>query len=161
MTALDVAILVVWGGLALTGFWKGALRIVLGIGGAVAGLWVAAAAAPGVERWVSARVVAGWPAAVLAYLAPFLATVAVALLAAWGLERTLAALHLRWLDRLAGAVVVGLAGAVVLGAVLSLGAAASPGLRRACERSTLAPVLMELVGQAGAAAGGAAASSGR
>ena len=55
MTVLDWALLVVWLGITLSGFWKGAVRIVFGIGGSIAGLWLALALGGD-----AAALLAGW-----------------------------------------------------------------------------------------------------
>ena len=44
MTPLDWVLVVVWLGLTLGGFWKGAVRIIFGGGGLAAGLWLAVVA---------------------------------------------------------------------------------------------------------------------
>ena len=56
MTVLDWGLLIVWLGVALCGFWKGAVRIVFGLGGAIAGIWFAAVAGADGRRcpaWMS------------------------------------------------------------------------------------------------------------
>ncbi len=145
MTALDWVLVVVWGGITLAGFWNGALRLVFGAGGLVSGLWLAVAAGGDVEAWLAGRLGEGWLAAGLGRLLPFLLCVALGLAAGWGLARTLKALHLGWLNRLAGAVLAGAVGVVLLGAILSTGASYSPQLAQACARSRIAPMLLRLL----------------
>ena len=41
MTVVDWVLVVVWLGLALGGFWKGAVRLIFGGGGLAAGVWLA------------------------------------------------------------------------------------------------------------------------
>jgi uncharacterized membrane protein required for colicin V production len=142
MTLLDWALLAVWLGIALSGFWKGAVRIVFGIGGSVAGLWLALAVggetAERLARWLGD----GWTAAALGRLLPALACIALCLVAGWGIDRTLEALHLGWLNRLAGALLAGGAGLVLLAVLLGTSVRVSPSLQGAAERSLLASRLV-------------------
>jgi uncharacterized membrane protein required for colicin V production len=142
MTVLDWALLAVWLGIALSGFWKGAVRIVFGIGGLIAGLWLALAvggdAAALLGRWLGA----GWIAATLGRLMPAVACVALCLVAGWGIDRTLQELHLGWLNRLAGALLAAGAGLILLAVLLGSAARVSPAFREASERSWLASRLV-------------------
>lgn len=151
MTLLDVLLAVVWLGVTLGGFWKGATRIVFGLGGAVLGVWLAAVAhvevATHLGRWLTVQ----WLAAVLGWVLPAVLCLGLALMAGWGMERTLEALHLGWLDRLAGAVLAGVVGAAVLALLLVTAAAASPSVAGWCARSAVAPVVDWLAPSATAA----------
>jgi len=149
VTALDWVILVLWLGVALSGFWKGAIRIVFGVGGFVAGVWLAVAVGPGLEGRLQGVVGADWLAVVLARALPLLACVALAVLAGWGIERTLRAMKLGWLNRVAGAALAGLLAALLMGVLLATAAGLSPAWTGYCRRSVLAPKLIALVGLAG------------
>ncbi len=152
MTLLDWVILLIWAGVALSGFWKGAIRIVFGLGGFAAGVWLAFTAGPGLESRLEAAVSLHWLAVVLARLLPLAACVLLALVAGWGLERTLRALHLGWLNRIAGAALAALLAAVLMGVLLGTAAGLSPAWAGYCSRSLLAPRLMAVVGLGGTVA---------
>ena len=148
MTLLDWIILIVWVGVALSGFWKGAIRIVFGVGGFIAGVGLAAAVGAELELRLAQTISVHWLAVVLARLLPLVVCVLLAVLAGWGLERTLKALHLGWLNRLAGAALAGVLAALLLGVLLGTAAGISPTWAGYCERSVLAPRLMAIVGLA-------------
>ena len=84
MTALDWVLVVVWVGVALCGFWKGAVRLVLGIGGGVAGFGLAVVAGPEIADALEPRIGVGWLAAVLGWLLPIAICVGVCVAAGWG-----------------------------------------------------------------------------
>jgi uncharacterized membrane protein required for colicin V production len=158
MTALDWALLGVWLGFALAGFWKGAVRIVLGLGGLAAGVWIAVAAGGECAALLATWLGEGWIVAALGRALPAIACIALCLAAGWGISKTLEALHLGWLNRLAGVLLAGTVGLVLLALLLGVTLRASPAARGAIERSLLAPRLVaawELV--AGALAGPAEA----
>lgn len=142
MTLLDGVLVVVWAGVTLAGFWRGAVQLVLGIGGAVAGVWLAVVAGEELAAELAPVVGSGWPAAVAGRLLPVVLCTLVAWAAGWGFGATLKALRLGWLNRLLGAGLAGVAGALLL-AVLLVGAARfSPTVAEACRSSTLTPWLM-------------------
>lgn len=147
MTVVDWILLVVWAGITLSGFWKGAIRLVFGVGGFLVGLWLAVAVGDGIAAELGRYVGPDWVAQILGRLLPLLGCVAVCAGAGWGLDRTLRALRLGWVNRLAGAVLAAAIMAVLLGVVLSTGASMSPAWAEQCSRSLLAPRLMALVGQ--------------
>ncbi len=144
MSVLDVVLLIVLVGVFFSGFWKGAIRIVFSIGGFAGGLVLAVAAGPALE--VQLRPLTGpvWVAVALSRILPVLVCLVLGFVAGWGLERTLRALHLNWINRLAGAVVAGMLGALVLGIILQAGAQLSQPWARVCRHSRLAPVLMRV-----------------
>jgi len=148
MTALDWALVVVWLGVALCGFWKGAARLVLGVGGVVAGLWLAVAVGADAELLLEGLLGAGWVAAALGRVLPAVVCVALCLAAGWGISRTLEALHLGWLNRLAGALLAGGVGLILLAVLLGAAVRTSPSLRELSGRSLLAPRLLAVWGQA-------------
>jgi len=138
MTVLDWALLAVWLGIALSGFWKGAVRIVFGIGGLIAGLWLALALGGDAAALLAGWLGAGWPAAVLGRVLPALTCIALCLVAAWGVDRTLEELHLGWLNRLVGALLAAGAGLILIAVLLGSAVRVSPALRDASDRSALA-----------------------
>lgn len=145
MTALDWIVLLVWVGIALGGFWKGAVRIVFGVGGLLIGLWLAVALGPEATGWLHGLVGAPWLAATLGYGGLVAASLGVCLLAAWGVDRTLSALRLGWLNRLAGAAVAGAAAALLLALALAAAVRVSPVCRELSQRSVLVPRLLGAV----------------
>ncbi len=144
MTWLDWVLLIVWLGLALSGFWKGAVRVVFGLGGFLAGILLAVAAGPNLAARLQGALGAQWLAEGLARLLPLLICVLLGFLAGWGFERTLQALHLGWLNRLAGAALAGVAGALLLGVLLLTGSQVSPAWAETCQRSEVARILVAL-----------------
>ena len=65
-----------------------------------------------------------------------------ALLAGWGIERTLTALHLGWLNRLLGAGLAATVAALLLGLVVVVAIQFSPELARLCNESGVALYLL-------------------
>lgn len=126
MTVLDWAFLVLWLGIALSGFWKGAVRIVFGLGGLVAGIWLGVVAGADAQAVVAGVVGIDWLAAVLARLLLVLACVTLCLIAGWGIEKTLEALHMGWLNRVAGALLAGIVGIILLAVIVGTAARVSP-----------------------------------
>jgi uncharacterized membrane protein required for colicin V production len=146
MTFLDWVLVVVWLGVTLGGFWEGAVRVVFGGGGLIVGLWLAFAAggdaAAALEGWIGVQ----WLAGVLGRVLPLVGCVLVALAAGWGIERTLKALHLGWLNRLAGAALAGALAAALLGLFLVTAIRLSPIWSEWSEQSVIAPRLVWLWG---------------
>jgi len=146
MTALDWVLVVVWVGVALCGFWKGAVRLVLGIGGGVAGIGLAVVAGFEIADRIEPAIGVHWLAVAVGWLAPILICVGVCLAAGWGLEKTFKALHLSWLNRLLGAVFAATAAAILLAVLMVTAAGLSPTWADLCARSRLMPYLMTLLG---------------
>jgi len=146
MTVLDWIILVLVVGVALSGFWKGAVRLVFGVGGLLLGLWLAVVAGAELAVALEPAIGAGWLAAALARLVPMLACVVLCWVAGWGLDRTLTALHLGWLNRLAGAALAGCAGVALIGLVVAAGARFSPGFSGLCQRSLFPARMLAVLG---------------
>ena len=46
MTILDIVLVIVWAGITLGGFFKGAIRIVFGLGGVALGIWLSVVVGP-------------------------------------------------------------------------------------------------------------------
>jgi uncharacterized membrane protein required for colicin V production len=150
MTLLDWAIVVVSLGVALSGFWKGAVRVVFGVGGAAAGVWLAVVAGAELAATLLAALEPDWAAEVVAWLGLFVCCAGLGVVAGWGLERTLEAMGLRFLDRVLGALVVGGAGVFVVALLVVVAAQVSPAFADLCQRSLLPPYLLDLVGGVGA-----------
>lgn len=144
MTVLDWILVVLWGGVALSGFWKGAVRLVFGIGGLVAGIWLAIAIGQDLGIALAEHVAPSWIAAALGRALPVLAALLLFGLAGWGIDRTLKAMHLGWLNRVLGAGLAAVVGAVLLGVLLVLSLGISPAWAELCRESLLFPYFVEL-----------------
>jgi membrane protein required for colicin V production len=142
MTILDWVLLIVWLGLALGGFWKGAVRIIFGGGGFVAGLWLAIVAGNDAQTALEGVIGIPWLSAVLGRLLLVLLCTGLALLAGWGIERTLTAMRLGWLNRLLGAILAGAVAAILLGFVVVVAIQFSPELAALCRESQVAQYLL-------------------
>jgi membrane protein required for colicin V production len=142
MTILDWVLVVVWLGLALGGFWKGAVRIIFGGGGLIAGLWLAVIAGDDAQAALEGVLGIPWLSAVLGRLLLVVLCAGLALLAGWGIERTLTALHLGWLNRLLGAGLAAAVAALLLGLVVVVAIQFSPDLARLCNESQVALYLL-------------------
>jgi uncharacterized membrane protein required for colicin V production len=148
MTLLDWALLLVWLGVTLSGFWKGAVRLVFGGGGLIVGVWLALAAGGDAAAAVENLIGIDWLAGVLGRLLLVLVCVLVGLLAGWGIEKTLKELHLGWLNRLSGAALAAVVGMLLLSVFLVTAIGFSPTFRELANESLLAPRLMEFLGWA-------------
>lgn len=144
MTPLDWGLVIVWGGIALSGFWKGAVKLIFGFGGLLFGLWLSFSAGPDLGAALSAHVQPVWAASILGFLLPVLCCVFLFWLAGWGIERTLKALHLGWANRLLGAGLAAVVGGVLLGLLLVVSLGLSPGWAEMCRESLLFPYLVDL-----------------
>lgn len=142
MTVLDWVLIVVWVGLALGGFWKGAIRIIFGGGGFVAGLWLAAVAGGDAQAALEGVIGVPWLSAVLGRLLLVVLCTGLCLLAGWGIERTLTAMHLGWVNRLLGALLAGAVAGVLLGLVVVVAIQFSPELAELCRESRIANYLL-------------------
>lgn len=142
MTILDWVLVIVWLGLALGGFWKGAVRIIFGGGGLVAGLWLAVIAGDDAQAALEGVLGIPWLSAVLGRLLLVVLCTGLAVLAGWGVERTLTALHLGWLNRLLGAGLAAGVAALMLGMVVVVAIQFSPDLARLCNESQVAQYLL-------------------
>jgi len=137
MTILDLVLVVVWAGITLAGFFKGAIRIVFGLGGVALGIWLSVIVAPDLAVSLTGLVNSEWLTLVLAYLLPFVVVALLCLLAGWGMEKTLEALKLGCLNRLLGAALAGAVAAAVLALLLVTAVRLSPELAAIEERSVL------------------------
>ncbi len=137
MTILDWVLVVVWTGITLGGFFKGAIRIIFGLGGIALGLWLSVVVAPDLAVGLTGLVDSEWLTLGLAYLLPLVVVSLLCLLAGWGMEKTLEALKLGCLNRVFGAVLAGAAAAAVLAVLLVTAVRLSPELAAIEERSLL------------------------
>jgi len=144
MTPLDWVLLVLWAGIAASGFWKGAVRLVFGLGGLAAGIWLAAAFSEELTKQLSGAIHPQWLATICAWLLPVLIATLVFTLAGWGIERSLKALHLSWANRLFGAGLAGIAGALLLSLLIVFSLGLSPHWREICSKSLFFPYLARL-----------------
>lgn len=144
MTVLDWVLLIVWLGFSLSGFWEGAVRIVFGAAGLIVGLWIAILMGADLATSLSQWITIDWLAAALGHLIPVLVAVALFGVAGWGIDRTLKAMRLGWLNRLSGALLAGAAAAILLGVGLVAVAGFSPAFADLCGESLFAPVLVEV-----------------
>ena len=142
MTFLDWVLVVIWVGLTLGGFWKGAVRIIFGGGGFVAGLWLAVVAGDDAQTALEGVMGIPWLSAILGRLLLVLLCAGLALLAGWGIERSLTAMRLGWLNRLLGAGLAGVVAAVLLGMVVVVAIHFSPELAELCRESQVAQYLL-------------------
>jgi membrane protein required for colicin V production len=142
MTVVDWVLIVVWLGLTLGGFWKGAVRIIFGGGGFAAGVWLAVIAGADAQAALEGVIGIPWLAAVLGRVLLVLLCTGLALLAGWGIEHTLKALHLGWVNRLFGAALAGLIAAFLLGLLVIVAIQFSPELARLCRESQVAQYLL-------------------
>jgi uncharacterized membrane protein required for colicin V production len=144
MTVLDWVLVVLWCGLALAGFWKGAVRLIFGGGGLLIGLWLAVVAGASAAAALEGVIGPGWPAAVLGRLLLVLLCTGLSLLAGWGIERTLISLRLGWVNRIFGALLAGVVAALLLGLAVVFAIQMSPELAALCRESQVAQYLLWL-----------------
>ena len=137
MTILDWVLVVVWTGITLGGFFKGAIRIVFGFGGVALGLWLSVVVGPDLAVNLTGLVNSEWLTLGLAYMIPLVVVALLCLLAGWGMEKALEAIKLGCLNRLFGAVLAGAAAAAVLAVLLLTTVRMSPELAAIEERSVL------------------------
>lgn len=144
MTLLDWVLLVLWTGVTLGGFWKGAVRIVFGIGGVLVGLWLAILLGPGLGERLAAHLDPTWLATAVGYAIPVVVAAALFGLAGWGIQRSLEAVGMGCLNRLAGAALTGAVAAVLLGVLLVVSLGLSPEWADVVRKSLLFPYLADL-----------------
>lgn len=149
MTLLDWALVVVWAGITLGGFFKGAIRIVFSLGGVAAGIWLSVVVGSELAAVLLGSVGSEWIALILAYLIPVAVVTALCLLAGWGMEKTLDKLKLGCVNRVLGAALAGAAAAVVLAVLLVTAIGLSPELARMERQSTLLAHVRTVLGAAG------------
>jgi uncharacterized membrane protein required for colicin V production len=144
MTVLDWVLVILWCGLGLAGFWKGAVRLIFGGGGLLVGLWLAVIAGARAASALEGVIGIAWVAAVAGPLLLVLLCTGLSLLAGWGIERTLISLRLGWVNRLLGAALAGAVAAVLLGMVVVVAIQLSPELAELCRESQVAQYLLWL-----------------
>ena len=152
MNAFDIVMGVLTGVLVLYGLWKGMVRIAVSIAALVVAFLLASRFQEPVAQWLGKSGVQPTPAAVMAYLAIFLATILAGALVGWGLSKLLKAALLGWADRLAGAA-LGLVAALLAGAfVLHPVVASTQSGRSGLGASKLAPYVAAVADLANRAA---------
>jgi uncharacterized membrane protein required for colicin V production len=137
MTILDLVLVVVWAGITLGGFFKGAIRIVFGLGGLALGIWLSVVIGPDLAVSLTGLVNSEWFTLIMAYLLPLVVVTMLCLLAGWGMEKTLEALKLGCVNRVLGAALAGAVAAAVLALLLMTAVRLSPELAAMEERSAL------------------------
>ena len=137
MTILDIVLVVVWAGITLGGFFKGAIRIVFGLGGVALGIWLSVVVGPDLAVSLTGLVNSEWLTLIMAYLLPLVVVSLLCLLAGWGMEKSLEALKLGCVNRVLGAALAGAAAAAVLAILLVSAVRLSPELAAMEERSVL------------------------
>ena len=137
MTILDIVLVVVWAGITLGGFFKGAIRIVFGLGGVALGIWLSVVVGADLAMSLTGLVNSEWLTLIMAYLLPLVVVSLLCLLAGWGIEKSLEALKLGCLNRFLGAGLAGAAAAAVLAILLVTAVKLSPELAAMEERSIL------------------------
>ena len=144
MTIVDWVLIIVWLGLTLGGFWKGAVRIIFGGGGLAAGLWLAVIAGADAQAALEGVLGIPWLSAVLGRVLLVVLCTGLAVLAGWGIEHTLKEMHLGWVNRLLGATLAGLVAAFLLGMLVVIAIQFSPELAHLCRQSQVAQYLLWL-----------------
>lgn len=137
MTILDIVLVIIWAGITLGGFFKGAIRIVFGLGGVALGIWLSVVVGPDLAVSLTGLVNSEWLTLIMAYLLPLVVVSLLCLLAGWGMEKTLESLKLGCLNRVLGAALAGAAAAAVLAMLLVTAVRFSPELAAMEERSVL------------------------
>ena len=137
MTILDIVLVIVWAGITLGGFFKGAIRIIFGLGGIALGIWLSVVVGPDLADSLTGLVNSEWLTLIMAYLLPLVVVALLCLLAGWGMEKTLESLKLGCVNRLLGAALAGAAAAAVLAILLVTAVRLSPELAAMEERSAL------------------------
>jgi membrane protein required for colicin V production len=147
MTVLDWVLLCTVLGIALGGFWKGAVRLVFGIGGLLAGLWLAVTAGDPVALALVELlpVSVSWIGTVVGPILLFAVGAGVFFIAGWGIDRTLEGLRLGWLNRAAGALVAFVVGTLMIGVLMVMAARSSPSFAAQCRRSVIVSSVFDLV----------------
>ena len=144
MTIVDWVLIIVWLGLTLGGFWKGAVRIIFGGGGMAAGLWLAVIAGADAQAALEGVLGIPWLSAILGRVLLVVLCTGLAVLAGWGIEHTLKEMHLGWVNRLLGAALAGLVAAFLLGLLVIIAIQFSPELAQLCRESQVAQYLLWL-----------------
>ncbi|MBZ5587700.1 MAG: CvpA family protein [Acidobacteriia bacterium] len=119
---MDLLIVLVVGGCAVLGMMWGAVRMATLVAAIAAGVLAGRWAGPGAAQLVGGTTAQSGSGRTLAIAAVALAAAILVWLAGKGLRRALKALHLGWVDRLAGLVAGAGAAALVLALLLGLAA---------------------------------------
>jgi uncharacterized membrane protein required for colicin V production len=146
MTILDWVLVVVWAGITMGGFFKGAVKIVFSFGGLVLGLWLSVVVGPELTNVMAGFVSSYWLAVALAYTIPVVIVSGLCLLAGWGMEKSLEGLKLGCVNRLFGAALAGFAAAAVLAVLLVTAVRLSPEIAELQKRSVLLAKAQSAIG---------------
>lgn len=148
MSGLDIAIIATCILSAVIGYWRGLVRPVIGLGGFLAGLVLAATySAPLAEALWPGR--GAW-STVASYALIMLATLVVTGIIASLVSRAVHMSPFGTVDRLLGLTLATLLVIAGWAALLWLGAALVPGVAEVISDSTLAPLLFQFLPDAGA-----------
>lgn len=109
-------------------------------------MWLAVVAGADIAHSLAPVVGEGWLSQAVGAALPLLLCVGLGLVAGWGFERTLKALHLGWLNRLAGALLAGLVAAVLLAVLVVFACGVSPTFAEQVAESRLVPWLSRVLG---------------
>ena len=148
MTILDWVLVVVWAGITMGGFFKGAVKIVFSFGGLVLGLWLSVVVGPELRNVMAGSIDSQWLAVALAYAIPMVIVTGLCLLAGWGMEKSLEELKLGCVNRLFGAALAGFAAAAVLAVLLVTAVRLSPEIAELQQRSILLAKAQAAIGLA-------------
>ncbi len=152
MNAFDWIVALAGTVLILLGFAKGAARISFGLLALVAGFFVAARFQEPVAAKIMTVGLGAAPAVVLSWAVLYLGTVAAGGFLGWVLSRALRAVRLGWADRMGGASIGAVAGAVFAAALVHVLAASEDLGPPALGDSVLAPYAAALADLANVAA---------
>ena len=140
MNWLDIVIIVAVGIATFIGLRKGIIRMVLTVVGLVVGIIVAGRYYTPFSEYLTFISSPGW-AKVAAFAIIFIGIMVVAALLSRLLERAASAIMLGWANRLVGAILGFLLGALFIGAILAIWVKYI-GMSGAIEQSRLAPILL-------------------
>jgi membrane protein required for colicin V production len=118
MNWLDIILLLAFILATFIGFRWGMIRVVLILAGLILGVFLAGRFYSSFADWL--HIGNDTAAKILAFIIIFIAVVAAAVVLAFLLRKTIATIKLGWADRLSGAILGFIAGAVICGALLAL-----------------------------------------
>ena len=140
MNWLDIVIIIVVGIATVIGLRKGIIRMVLTVVGLVVGIFVAGRYYTPFSEYLTFISSPGW-AKVAAFAIIFIGIMVAAALLSRLLERASSAIMLGWANRLVGAILGFLLGALFIGAIIAIWVKYI-GMSGTIEQSRLAPILL-------------------
>jgi uncharacterized membrane protein required for colicin V production len=144
MNALDIGILIVLSALALYGVVKGIVRLVLGFAALLVGIflgcWFNAPVAALLEGWLGNETARRLAALALV----FFVTLAIFAVLIWFITKSLEAVKLRWVDRLAGALLGAVVAALLVAAAMVPLTALLPEESTLVAESTFSPYVLQV-----------------